>query len=71
MLVYLIKLLFHALINHGTLLTFLVKNDVYACLNLNEKRKIFIITYTNLKNKQRIDLINAKAMFKHDKFISM
>ena len=36
-----------------------------------EKSLSSLTTYKNLKNKHRIDLINAKAMFTHDKFISM
>ena len=39
MLLYLIKLLYYDLIHYGILLTFIVKNDVYACLNLNGKMK--------------------------------
>ena len=39
MLLYLIKLLYYDLIHHSILLTFIVKNDVYACLNLNGKKK--------------------------------
>ena len=36
-----------------------------------EKYSSSLTTYKHLKNKHRIDLINAKAMFTHDKFISM
>ena len=36
-----------------------------------EKSSSSLTIYKNLKNKHRIDLINAKAMFTHDKFISM
>ena len=36
-----------------------------------EKSSSSLTTYKDLKNKHRIDLINAKAMFTHDKFISM
>ena len=36
-----------------------------------EKSSSSLTTYKHLKNKHRIDLINAKAMFTHDKFISM
>ena len=36
-----------------------------------EKSSSSLTTYQNLKNKHCIDLINAKAIFKHDKFISM
>ena len=34
-----------------------------------EKSSSSLTTYKHLKNKHRIDLINAKAMFTHDKFI--
>ena len=36
-----------------------------------EKSSSSLTIYKNLKNKHRIDLINAKAMFTHEKFISM
>ena len=36
-----------------------------------EKSSSSLTTYKNLKNKNRNDLINAKAMFTHEKFISM
>ena len=36
-----------------------------------EKSSSSLTTYINLKNNHRIDLFNAKAMFMHDKFISM
>ena len=36
-----------------------------------EKSSSSLTRYTHLKNKHRIDLINAKAMFTHAKFISM
>ena len=68
MLLYLIKLLFYALIYHGTLLIFLLMLEFKL---KKEKSSTSLTTYKNLKNKHRIDLINAKAMFTHDKFISM
>ena len=36
-----------------------------------EKSSSSLTTYTNFKNKNRIDLINATAIFTHGKFISM
>ena len=36
-----------------------------------EKTSSSLTTYENLKNKHRIDLINAKAIFTHDNFISI
>ena len=36
-----------------------------------EKSSSPLTIYKHLKNKHRIDLINAKAMFTYDKFISM
>ena len=52
-------------------ITFHVKNDVYESKSKKEKSSSSLTTYKNLKNKHRIYLINAKAMFTHDKFISM
>ena len=67
------KLLCYALIHYDSLLTFLIKNDVYTCFNLNGKKKSSssLTKYINLKNKHRIDIINDIAMFTHGKFISM
>ena len=54
--------------------------DIYRqkrCLRMleskwkKEKLSSSLTTYKHLKNKHRIDLINAKAMFTHGKFISM
>ena len=36
-----------------------------------EKSSSSLTTYNSLKNKYRIDLINAKSMFTYDRFISM
>ena len=53
--------------------------DLYRqkrCLRMLEykwkkEKSSSLTTYKHLKNKHRIDLINAKAMFTHDKFIYM